>query len=351
LGGRITDVATGRIRYWAAAKAAAGVAEERYDAASLAEALAAARAAHAAEPRFAEVLARCSYVVDGAPVGARAHAEVALTDGGTVEVLPPFAGGSPGLPADRPVRALDGPRLVPPALTVGLAGLLALASYAGPPVLLLALLLVQAVLVGGWYGFADVPGERGGVVVALGAAAGADAVLLLQDTDPPTLAPLAGVVGLVLVAALLHQLLRRDGRPELTASLSATVALGGVVALGGGYLVAREARAGVGVLAAVLAGVAVGTVLAALPGPRWLSGALSAAGGAAVGGAVGSAADLVGAAAGAGLGLTGGALAGVAATMTSYAAGEPPARLAVAGTLPLVLGGSAAYVAGRLLVG
>lgn len=343
-------MATGTIRYWAAAKAAAGVAEEGYDAASLAEALAAARAAHAAEPRFAEVLTRCSYVVDGAPVGARAHADVALSDGGTVEVLPPFAGGSQESPADRRVGALDGPRLVPPALTVGFAGLVALACYAGRPVLLLALLLVQAVLIGGWYGFANVPGERGGVVVALGAAAGADAVLLLQDTDPPSLAPLAGVVGLVLVAALLHQLLRRDGRPELTASLSATVALGVVAALGGGYLVAREARAGVGVVVAVLAGVAVGTVLAALPGPRWLTGALSVAGGAAAGAAV-AAVELVGAAAGAGLGLTGGALAGVAATMTSYAAGQPPARLAVAGTLPLVLGGSAAYVAGRLLVG
>lgn len=84
-------LARGTIRYWAAAKAAAGVAEEPYAAGSLAEALSAARAAHG--ERLAAVLDRCSFVVDGAPVGARPPSTVTLTDGGTVEVLPPFAGG------------------------------------------------------------------------------------------------------------------------------------------------------------------------------------------------------------------------------------------------------------------
>ncbi|MYS22602.1 Molybdopterin converting factor, small subunit [Streptomyces sp. DvalAA-14] len=84
----------GTIRYWAAAKAAAGTAEEPYRAATLAEALAAARERHAREPRFAQVLRRCSFLVDGAPVGTRDHTTVPLPDGGTVEVLPPFAGGS-----------------------------------------------------------------------------------------------------------------------------------------------------------------------------------------------------------------------------------------------------------------
>ncbi|WP_335981231.1 MULTISPECIES: MoaD/ThiS family protein [Streptomycetaceae] len=85
--------AAGTIRYWAAAKSAAGTAEEPYRAATLADALAAARARHAADPEFARVLLRCSFLVDGAPVGTRDHASVPLPDGGTVEVLPPFAGG------------------------------------------------------------------------------------------------------------------------------------------------------------------------------------------------------------------------------------------------------------------
>lgn len=84
---------TGTVRYWAAAKAAAGTAEEPYAAATLAEALDAARAAHAANPEFARVLMRCSFLVDGDPVGTRDHASVQLAQGGTVEVLPPFAGG------------------------------------------------------------------------------------------------------------------------------------------------------------------------------------------------------------------------------------------------------------------
>jgi molybdopterin synthase sulfur carrier subunit len=83
----------GVIRYWAAAKAEAGTGEDPYRAATLAEALEAARALHADRPRFAQVLGLCSFLVDGDPVGTRDHAEVELAQGGTVEVLPPFAGG------------------------------------------------------------------------------------------------------------------------------------------------------------------------------------------------------------------------------------------------------------------
>lgn len=86
------QVARGTIRYWAAAKEAAGTAEEPAEGSTLAAALDAARARHP-HPRFAEVLVRCSFLVDGAPVGKRPHAEVALTEGAVVEVLPPFAGG------------------------------------------------------------------------------------------------------------------------------------------------------------------------------------------------------------------------------------------------------------------
>jgi sulfur-carrier protein len=84
-------VATGTIRYWAAAREAAGLAEETYDATTLAAALEHARTEHG--DALTRILNRCSYVVDDAPVGGRDHAVVELSDGGTVEVLPPFAGG------------------------------------------------------------------------------------------------------------------------------------------------------------------------------------------------------------------------------------------------------------------
>lgn len=84
-------MARGTIRYWAAARDAAGTAEEPYDARTLDEALKAARAARGED--FARIVERSSFLVDGAPVGTRAHATVELPDDGTVEVLPPFAGG------------------------------------------------------------------------------------------------------------------------------------------------------------------------------------------------------------------------------------------------------------------
>ncbi|MET7936315.1 MoaD/ThiS family protein [Streptomyces sp. NPDC005322] len=83
----------GTIRYWAAARAAAGTAEEPYAATTLAEALDAARQRRIERPEFARMLLRCSFLVDGAPVGTRDHKTIQLAQGGTVEVLPPFAGG------------------------------------------------------------------------------------------------------------------------------------------------------------------------------------------------------------------------------------------------------------------
>lgn len=91
-------VPRGTIHYWAAAREAAGVSAEPYAGSTLAQALDAAVAARggaeAEQGRgLARVLARCAFVVDGIPASRRDPATVELTDGGTVEVLPPFAGG------------------------------------------------------------------------------------------------------------------------------------------------------------------------------------------------------------------------------------------------------------------
>ena len=75
------------VRYWAAAKAAAGVDSETLDASTVGELLACAGERHGAE--LARVLVRCSVLVDGT----RARGDDVLADGVTVEVLPPFAGG------------------------------------------------------------------------------------------------------------------------------------------------------------------------------------------------------------------------------------------------------------------
>ena len=79
------------IRYWAAARAAAGVDEEKWNADTVAELLAAAQASR--DAGFRGVVDRSSLLVDGLALGSRDPASVRLTADSVVEVLPPFAGG------------------------------------------------------------------------------------------------------------------------------------------------------------------------------------------------------------------------------------------------------------------
>jgi sulfur-carrier protein len=110
------------LRYWAAAKEAAGVAEETVSAPTLAAALTAGLAAvqgraqtgglpgsgglpgkgglpgagglpgNRAE-KLRLVLASASFLIDGEQVGTRPPESVTLADAAVIEVLPPFAGG------------------------------------------------------------------------------------------------------------------------------------------------------------------------------------------------------------------------------------------------------------------
>lgn len=82
------------VRYWAAARAAAGRAEETFRGGTVGEVLDAARAAHSDEPRFDKVLSICSLLLGEQPIGSRPPAAVAVSEGDVVEVLPPFAGGA-----------------------------------------------------------------------------------------------------------------------------------------------------------------------------------------------------------------------------------------------------------------
>ncbi len=80
------------MRYWAAAKDAAGVAEQQLTADTLAAALSAAVVIHGGA-QLGPVLERSSFLIDGHPVGRRAADSIVLADGNVIEVLPPFAGG------------------------------------------------------------------------------------------------------------------------------------------------------------------------------------------------------------------------------------------------------------------
>jgi molybdopterin synthase sulfur carrier subunit len=86
-------MATVTIRYWAAAKEAAGVPEDVVEAGTLAEALDVIRARRGAGGRLERVLAGSSFLVDGTSVGRQVPADLVLNDDSVVEVLPQFAGG------------------------------------------------------------------------------------------------------------------------------------------------------------------------------------------------------------------------------------------------------------------
>jgi sulfur-carrier protein len=81
------------IRYWAAAKEAAGVQEESVEAVTLDDLLNTVVASRKPDGRLADVLARSSFLVNADPVGRKAKPSILLDDGAVVEVLPPFAGG------------------------------------------------------------------------------------------------------------------------------------------------------------------------------------------------------------------------------------------------------------------
>lgn len=92
-----TDPAAGvTVRYWAAARAAAGVERDVFpvrESISLADVLALVRSEHADRAKLDSVVAVCSVLVGDRPVGTADPADVVLKPGDTVELLPPFAGG------------------------------------------------------------------------------------------------------------------------------------------------------------------------------------------------------------------------------------------------------------------
>jgi sulfur-carrier protein len=74
------------VRYWAGARAAAGLDEERCRASSVRDLV---RQLERRSPELAAVLQRSSLLLDGQVV----HDDAPLGAGQTIEVLPPFAGG------------------------------------------------------------------------------------------------------------------------------------------------------------------------------------------------------------------------------------------------------------------
>jgi molybdopterin converting factor small subunit len=86
--------ATVTVRYWAAARAAAGREVDHVAPGSVADVLDAVRALRDGNERFMRVLEICSVLVGEEPLGGADPTGVTVPAGGQLELLPPFAGGS-----------------------------------------------------------------------------------------------------------------------------------------------------------------------------------------------------------------------------------------------------------------
>ncbi|MCE7009082.1 MoaD/ThiS family protein [Kibdelosporangium philippinense] len=87
----VSDKVTVQVRYFAGARAAAGIQEEQIAlpaGATVADAASTISAQHG--EKLAGVLTACSFLLDGVAVRSTA---IRLSDGVQLDVLPPFAGG------------------------------------------------------------------------------------------------------------------------------------------------------------------------------------------------------------------------------------------------------------------
>jgi hypothetical protein len=212
-------------------------------------------------------------------------------------------------------------RLVAAGIAVAVGLGLGVGAVAGRPGVVASVALVQALLVPAWILGGQRPGRIGGMIIGSGAAAAADAALLVRDRTSP--AVLLGVLGLALPALIVHQLTRGVVRVRVTESLAgvallvaAEVALSTLIALdraeAGDRLVATVVLAAAAGLAAAhltdavapvpriadgvpygLLAVVLAAVAGAAAGAGTGGGPLSTAGGAGVGAVVGTVAALV----------------------------------------------------------
>lgn len=167
-----------------------------------------------------------------------------------------------------------------------LAAVLALAAWVGPELLAAVVVVAGLVLAWGWAGSLALPSPRGTAAV-VGVGALVTGVAVGARPGDPGVTWLPAALSVAVLAALLHQLLRRDGRPRLVESLAGATM--GLAVVGCGALLVPVAYRDPGpvVVAATLAATALSAVVDVAgrwaPLRPWLvPGAMIAGGAAAV---------------------------------------------------------------------
>ncbi len=190
-------------------------------------------------------------------------------------------------------------RLGSAALSIALVAVMALAAHADV-LLVAAAVVVTQLLIASAPSLADargrsiptprfVPAMTGGLIATV--LATYPQILQRDDGDSDVLGfvdtgVIAGIVPAVaatVFVALVAQMLRRDGRRELTASTAYAVSLGVAAALTAGWIGGGESLGGAPVVVIAAAGLAVGLLVWALPADRIYVGAAAVLAGAAAG--------------------------------------------------------------------
>jgi hypothetical protein len=143
--------------------------------------------------------------------------------------------------------------------TMAFAALVGLTAYASPGFVAVSVALAGLVLAWGWPQLLSLPSPRGtSTVLAVGTVLMTAAVLLTDEA--PYLQWMPAAMAVSVIVAFLHQLMRRDGRPRLAESVSASVTGLAVISAGIALAPVPEVLHGDHALAAAMAGLGVGVL-------------------------------------------------------------------------------------------
>lgn len=234
------------------------------------------------------------------------------------------------------------PGIQPAALTAVLAALLAVAAPLGRPLLAVPVVLLQAVTAAGWFRLNGMWPARQGIALAFLGGLATDAALLANAPDNAPMVAL-GTLGVWCLLVIVLQLRNRSSADERMYALTAGLASSAFAVLAAGQL-AAEADA----VVAGAAGVALATLVRALPLPSYVSLVLALLAGAGAGFATGQLTAL-GTTSGALLGLAAGGCALIGLRVASYDYPSRFVHLTAGVALPLTLAAPAVYILGRAL--